>query len=181
MKKYAIGAVTVLLFSFAGCWLGDGRSTADLAVAAVDPVKYCGVWYEIARLPTRFEQGLANVTATYELQPDGRVKVINRGWKNGQLREITGWAREAAPGKGIGEWEVSFFRPFYGKYRILHLADDGSLAMVTSGTRDYLWILARTPVVPEEQLGRVVAMAKEMDFAVDLLEYPQQDTAKQPL
>ena len=180
MKKCAIGVATVLLFGLTGC-LPGGRSTGDLAVTAVDPVRYCGVWYEIARLPTRFEQGLIHVTATYEQQPDGRIKVINRGWKDGALREITGWAREAEPGKGIGEWEVSFFRPFYGKYRILHLADDGSLAMVTSGTRDYLWILARTPAVPEAQLEQVLAMAKQMGFAVDLLEYPQQDAAKTPL
>ena len=61
-----------------------GRSTEDLAaVAEIDLGRYAGVWYEIARLPNRFEEGLDEVTATYEPLEGGGLKVINRGRKGG--------------------------------------------------------------------------------------------------
>ena len=41
--------------------------------------------------------------------------------------------------------EVSFFRPFWGDYWIIDLADDYSYAVVGHPGRDYLWILARKP------------------------------------
>ena len=48
--------------------------------------RYLGKWFEIARFDHRFERGLTNVTAEYNLRPDGKVQVINTGWKNGEKK-----------------------------------------------------------------------------------------------
>ena len=172
MKKTML-MLAALMAGLTGC-REKGRSTEDLAaVAEVDPGRYAGVWYEIARLPNRFEEGLDEVTATYEPLEGGGLRVINRGRKAGKLREVTGRARAADPEKpGSGELEVSFFWPFYGAYRILYLAEDYSLAVVTSSTRDYLWILARKPVLPPAALQPLLERAAVMGFAVEKLEYP---------
>ena len=42
--------------------------------------KYTGTWYEIARLDHSFERGLEGITAEYSINPDGSVKVINKGY-----------------------------------------------------------------------------------------------------
>ena len=49
------------------------------AVQSVDLNRYAGKWYEIARLPMFFQRNCASdVTATYTLQPTGKVEVNNQ-------------------------------------------------------------------------------------------------------
>jgi len=50
------------------------------AVTPFDLQRYQGRWYEQARLDHSFERGLTDVSATYQLQPDGSVRVVNRGF-----------------------------------------------------------------------------------------------------
>lgn len=170
------------LFPAAAVWLagllsgcsGCGESTSHIpAVTDFDPVRYAGTWHEIARLPHRFERGMTNVCAEYTLRPDGRIDVVNRGLKEGKEKEIRGTARksEGYP-PGVGELEVSFFGPFYGKYRIIGLKEDYSAAMVTSDTMDRFWILARSPELSGEVLGEFLEEAANWGFPLEKLEYP---------
>jgi apolipoprotein D and lipocalin family protein len=61
----------------------------------VDLKRYTGVWYEIARLPNRFQKQCArNVTATYVQRNDGRIDVLNRCInEGGEVTEAQGIAR----------------------------------------------------------------------------------------
>ena len=165
---------SILSAALAVCLGGCARSTADLpAVENFDLRSYAGRWYEIARLPHSFERGMQHVTADYTLNSDGTVTVENRGVKDGVEKNVRGKARFKKGHAGRGELEVTFFGPFYGAYRILHLEPDGSAALVTSGTRDYFWILARSPAIPAETLDRFRKQAADWGFAVEKLEYPQ--------
>ena len=167
-----IAAVSALLF---GC----ARSTADIpAVGNFDPDRYMGTWYEIARLPHRFERGLDFVRAEYKLNPDGSIRVVNSGVRSGEPRSIVGRAQLKHPGAAppTGELEVSFFRPFYSDYRIIELDPEYRYAVVTGSTRDYLWILAREPVLEKPLLASLLARAGERGFAVNELEFPRQRT-----
>ncbi len=58
-------------------------------VTGLNADKYLGKWYEIARLDHSFEEGLSRVTAEYELQDDGSIKVTNRGYAF-----VTGYDRD---------------------------------------------------------------------------------------
>ena len=133
-----------------------------------------GTWYEIARLPHYFERGLDQVRAEYTLQPDGSIRVVNRGVRNGKEQRIAGKAKlkhpEARPLPG--ELRVSFFGPFYSAYRIIELAPDYSYAVVTGSGKDYLWVLSRTPKLPEKLLGEILGRLRELKFKVEKLEYP---------
>lgn len=139
--------------------------------------RYTGRWYEIARLDHRFERGLSNVTADYELQEDNSVRVLNRGYneEEQQWEEAEGRARFLGD-PDRGSLEVSFFGPFYGGYHIIALDHDNyQWAMISGATRDYLWILAREPMLEDEIYQTLLAQARASDFPMDeLIEVDQQ-------
>ena len=90
---------------------------------------------------------MSGVTAEYLLRDDGKVDVINSGWKNGEYKVANGKARQPEPKKDPAHLEVSFFLFFYSDYNILMLDDLYQAALVGSGSSDYLWILSRTPQI----------------------------------
>ena len=138
--------------------MGCGASTTERqrlpalrTVARVDLARYAGTWYEIASFPQRFQRGCTGTTATYVLRDDGEVDVLNRcrqGSLDGEEKRARGRARVVDPTTNA-KLEVSFFRPFWGDYWILDLDADYSFAVVGHPSRDYLWILSRTPALEE--------------------------------
>ncbi|MDW8443032.1 MAG: lipocalin family protein [Acetobacteraceae bacterium] len=114
-----------------------------------DPDRYLGTWYEIARLDHRFQRGDVAATATYALNPDGTIAVTNRGWRpDGTERSVTGRARFLGP-RDVASLAVTFRWPFEGGYHVIRLDPDYRIALVSGPTRDYLWLLSRTPTLPE--------------------------------
>lgn len=147
----------------------------------VQPVKpfeverYLGKWYEIARLDHSFERGLSSVTADYTLRPEGGIRVINRGYSSAEQK----W--EQAEGKAFfvkdsdtGYLKVSFFGPFYGSYVIFELDQDYQYAFVSGPNRDYLWLLARQPVISESLRQHFIDRARQNGFDVDKLIFVDQ-------
>jgi len=135
--------------------------------------RYLGRWYEIARLDHSFERGLSQVTATYTRREDGGIDVINRGYdmQKGVWNEAVGKAYPLGE-PGEGRLKVSFFGPFYGGYNILALdRENYSYALVAGPDRDFLWILARQPQLPETTLKRLVGEARRLGFDTDSLIY----------
>ena len=128
----------------------ERRHLAPLTtVSHVDLDRYQGTWYEIASFPQRFQRGCTDTTATYRLRSDGDIAVFNRcrrGGPGGRADSIRGRARVVDSGSNA-KLEVSFFRPLWGQYWILELGDDYEYAVVGHPSRDYLWILSRTPTM----------------------------------
>jgi apolipoprotein D and lipocalin family protein len=147
-------------------------------VPTVDFERYAGRWYEVARLPNRFEKDCAgDVTATYTPRPDGRLGVLNecRG-KDGKWKRAEGVARLASREGPNSKLEVRFapgwlsFLPFVrGDYQIIELAPDYTHAVVGNPGRDYLWILARTPQLDAPTFDSLAARAAEQGFDVSRL------------
>ncbi len=127
--------------------------------------RYLGTWYEIARLDHSFERDLQQVTARYSLNADGSVRVINRGFnaRQQQWRQAEGTAKFVGQ-PDVGHLKVSFFGPFYGGYNILVLDRDYQYALVSGPDRDYLWILARTPSIPQATYDALLTQADQMGF-----------------
>ncbi len=172
MKKIFLPLCAFSAALLTGC---AGVSTDAIeTVAPFNINKYLGVWYELARLPHPFEDGLINVKATYRWGRNGQIEVVNEGVdeKNGKIRIARGVA-EAYKNSDRGELRVSFFRPFYGKYRVIYLDENYSKAIVTSATNNYLWILCRERQIPQKDLDMLVAIAAEYGFDTDSLIFPQ--------
>jgi len=173
-RPRALPALLVLLLS--AC---TGLPEGTQAVRNFELDRYLGTWYEIARLDHRFERGLTDVTATYSLLENGRVKVVNRGYDTEQQAwdEAVG---EAAfvESPDVGRLKVSFFGPFYGGYNILELDEsDYQYALVAGPNRSYLWILAREPDLDPAIQERLVDTARRLDFPTDELIYVSHERA----
>jgi apolipoprotein D and lipocalin family protein len=138
------------------------------AVKTFDLQRYLGTWYEAARLPHSFENGLNKVTATYTVRDDGKIMVLNKGFDTakGKWKEATGKARLKDPHAGA-LLEVSFFWIFYADYKVIELDTvNYSYAMVTSSSKDYFWILSRMPHLDDTIYDRLIQRAGELGFNI---------------
>lgn len=137
------------VFMFPGLMLAQSGRIQE-AIPEFKLKKYLGKWYEIARFDHRFERGMSNVTAEYSLRDDGKVKVLNAGWKDGKRKVSEGKAKQPDPIKDPSWLKVSFFMFFYSDYNILLLDEDYRYALVGSSSPEYLWILSREPYIPDD-------------------------------
>ncbi len=150
-------------FMFPGLMLAQSGRIQE-AIPEFKLKRYLGKWFEIARFDHSFERGLTNVTAQYSMREDGKVKVVNTGWKNGKVKVAEGKARQPDPLKDPSFLEVSFFLFFYSDYNILLIDEDYQYALVGSSSPKYLWILARRPYIPDEVKEAMLAEAVRLGY-----------------
>ncbi len=152
-------------------------------VARVDLNRYLGTWYEIASFPQRFQRGCTGTRATYTLRADGQIQVLNRCYKDsleGEEKSAKGIARVVDRTTGA-KLEVSFFRPFWGDYWIIDLGADYDYAVVGHPSRDYLWILSRTPTIEAATYDGILTRLRAQGYEVERLHRTLQPTkAAQP-
>lgn len=143
-------------------------------VQGFQSARYAGKWYEIARMPNWFERGMNNVTAVYSVNPDGTFKVVNTGVRGKKRHSVTGKAWFVSR-PDIGELKVSFCFPFSSPYRIIYLDNDYSAAVVTGGNYAQLWILSRTPVMPPDELEKLLQWITALGYETEKLIFPGQN------
>lgn len=164
--------ITALLFS-AGT-LSAAAQTPLQTVPKVDLPRYAGKWFELARLPNRFEKKCArDVTAEYTLQ-GSQVLVVNSCTQaDGSRTTSRGKAKIADPATNA-KLRVTFFWPFYGNYWVIGLDPEYRWAIVGEPKREYLWILSRTPTLPQPTLDTILQKIKDAGYNPASLLYPQQ-------
>jgi len=164
----------LLIFSFLfslSCTKTNSQMIDKTTVKELDLNRYLGTWYEIARFPHSFEKDLVGVTATYSLREDGKIKVLNQGYKNtldGELSVAEGKAKipdKSQPGK----LKVSFFWIFYGDYNVLELEENYQYVMIGSSTPKYFWILSRTPQMDAATYEMLLEKARKRGYNLDKL------------
>jgi apolipoprotein D and lipocalin family protein len=143
--------------------------------------RYLGDWFEIARLPNRFQRQCAgDVRAAYGRRSDGRLDVVNRCRTAEGETEARGVARivdERASAKlqvrFAPAW-LSWLPMVWGDYWIIGLAPDYSWSVVGDPSRNYLWILARTPRLDDATIAEARAVARDNGYDVERLELTAQ-------
>jgi apolipoprotein D and lipocalin family protein len=170
MKTLISSSIAVL--AILGC-AGIPRGMGPLRlVEKIDIERYLGRWYEIARFQHSFEKSVVGVTAEYSLRKDGRIQVVNSGFRN----DLEGPATQA---KGVA-WvpdprrpaalKVQFFWPFAGDYLVFGLDDESySWAVIGADSREYLWFLARTPEISDDLFGKMLNIARDQGYDVSKL------------
>ena len=104
-----------------------------------------------------------SVTATYALRTDGKSEVVNRCRKSsGEYMTAKGKANIIDKHTNA-KLKVTFFWPFYGDYWILDLG----YAVVGDPSRDYLWILSRTPRIEESLYQQLLAKMAARGFKTE--------------
>lgn len=154
--------------------------TAVTTVTQLDLNRYLGRWYELCRLPMKYEDaGATDITATYSLNEDGSVRVDNRCFD-----------AEGKPTRSIGKatpvdasntrLKVTFlpaglrWLPFTdGDYWVLKLDPDYRAALVGSPDRKYLWLLGRSPDLPQEMREEFLNEARRQGFDLAPLIVPR--------
>ena len=176
----AFVAVVPLVISFlpGGVYAQEGASRPVEAVPTVDLVRYAGTWYEIARLPNRFQKEcVSDVTATYSLLGDGQILVVNRcRTASGEIKEAEGKARRKGEDAPTSKLQVRFapailsFLPFvWADYWVIDLAEDYRYAVVGGPSREYLWILARSPELAGETYEGITRRLRQQGYDPALL------------
>lgn len=162
---YKIKVITFILAS-AGILFPTGalcqqENSPPATVRHVDLDRYRGLWFELAKIPNRFQKQCAGeATAYYSIRRDGKIEVTNRcRTEDGDFDEARGIAKVEDPVSNA-KLKVSFVkilgvRLFWGDYWVIGLGDDYEYAIVGTPDRKYGWVLSRTPNVDTGTLQEI--------------------------
>jgi len=147
-------------------------------VARVDLSRYAGKWFEIASFPMYFQRDcVGDTTAEYALAADGSVSVTNRCRTDSGFDEAEGKAT-VVEGSNNARLKVSFFWPFRSDYWVIGLDPDYRWAVVGNPNRRFLWVLSRTPQLPQEMLDAALKAAADQGYDLKQLRYTAQGAAR---
>ncbi len=165
----------LLSFNFAllsSCAIVPAQLEPPLQVVnRVNINKYLGRWYEIARYPNWFQENCYGVSADYEMNDDGYIRVTNKCKDrelNGETREALGMAH-AVEGSRNAKLKVVFHWPFYGNYWIIDIGDGYEYAVISEPKRQYLWILSREPTMEASKYNQIVKSLENQNFDLSWL------------
>lgn len=149
----------------------EDRERPVQTVSFVDLDRYTGKWYEVARLPARFQRDCIGATADYELTGADELSVVNTCYpREGRTRTIRGQAKvhRGNSARLKVTFDSLFFKLFSwlikADYWIIDLAEDYSYAVVATPNRKYLWILSRKPELPEDLYQRLIERIEAQGF-----------------
>ncbi len=150
----------------AGC---RAEQHAPLALAEdVDLSRFMGDWYVIANIPTFIEEGAHNAVESYRRAEDGTVETtftFRADGFDGEQKRYTprGFVRE---GTGNAVWGMRFVWPVKADYRIAYVDEDYTQTVIGREARDYVWIMAREPAIPDADYQRLLAFLAEQGYDV---------------
>ncbi len=143
----------------------------------VDLERFMGAWYVIANIPTFLEKGAHNAVETYELDEDGSIRTtftFRKDGFDGDLKEYNprGFVRDTETN---ATWGMRFVWPIKADYRIVYLDDDYSQTVIARQKRDFIWIMARTPTISDDDYQRLVEFAGSIGYdTAKIQRVPQQ-------
>jgi len=166
-------AITSIVVLASALMCGCGAKLPPLkTVDQVDIPRFMGDWYVIANIPTSFEKGAHNAVESYRLDTDGTIAVtftFRADGFDGPLKTFTprGFIVDTSSN---AVWGMRFIWPFKAEYLITHLNEDYTQTVIGRNKRDYVWIMARTPAIPEEDYTRLVKELAEQGYDTSLLQ-----------
>ena len=175
-----IGFLIICLSSFQAA--AQQSDPAVKTIASLDVPRYLGTWYEIAKFPNWFQKKcISNTKAVYTAKPDGNIRVLNScKTASGETSEAEGLARQIGA-KDSPKLEVRFapawlsFLPMvWGDYWVIDLDPQYQLAAVSDPSREYLWVLSRTPQPDPKAYTDLLQRLKQQQFDIQKLEITAQ-------
>jgi apolipoprotein D and lipocalin family protein len=145
-------------------------------VAQVNLPRFMGDWYVIASIPSFLEKRAYNAVESYQLLPNGRIQTTFRYRNNGfntplKAMHPVGTVR---PDTHNAVWSMQFIWPIEAEYIVAHLDDNYSETIIARHKRDYVWIMARTPSLPQQDYDALVERVRQLGYSTkDLRKVPQ--------
>ncbi len=155
----------MVLFALAAALSGCATVTPIQTVGQVDLERFMGDWYVIANIPTPFEKGAHNAVESYRLNDKGEIETtftFRKGAFDGREKVMRpkGFVRDSSN----AVWGMQFIWPFKAEYRIIYLTDDYTQTVVGRSKRDFLWIMAREPSIPDADYQQMLAFVAEQGY-----------------
>ncbi|SHL84915.1 lipocalin family protein [Chryseobacterium polytrichastri] len=168
----SLGILGLIVFNSCSTGIPKGAK----AVTHFNADKYLGKWYEIARFDYRFEKNMDNVTATYSQNPNGTIRVDNKGYDyiKKEWKESIGEARFIKD-KTEARLKVSFFKPIWAGYNVIDIDENYQYALIAGSSLKYIWILSRTKEIPESIKQRFLEKAKRIGYNTNELIWVKHD------
>ena len=171
MKNMALKIAVSLtaIFVVGGCASkGPEMKTVDY----VDIDRFMGPWYVIANIPTFLEKEAYNAVETYQLNDDGTIATtftFRKGGFDGKLKEYNpkGFVVDK---ESNALWGMRFVWPIKADYRIVYLNDDYTQTVIGRQNRDYVWIMARTPNISEQDYNELVNFVESIGYDTSKLQ-----------
>ena len=143
----------------------------------VDIERFMGDWYVIANIPTFLEKEAYNAVETYALNDDGSIATtftFRKGGFDGEEKEFNpkGFISDTSTN---ATWGMRFVWPIKADYRIIYVDDDYSKTVIARQKRDFIWIMARSPQIPDAEYQELVELAESVGYDVSKIQrVPQQ-------
>jgi apolipoprotein D and lipocalin family protein len=171
--RFKIILFLMLLVAITGCATGPPIETVD----SVNIERFMGDWYVIANIPHAIEKDAYNAVESYRLAEDGTIETtftFNKGDFDGPLKTYTprGFIQD---NESNAVWGMQFFWPIKAEYRIIYLNEDYTQTVIGRTKRDYVWIMARKPYIPDDDYNRILDFIKLQGYDLNKLQkVPQQ-------
>lgn len=171
MKVFSILVVMLLLIgAFSGCINNDPGEPINV-VEELDAVRYAGLWYSVYELPVFYglypfgysSEKCVNSTATYTVESENTIHVLNKCILRGQEQQVEGTARYANSSDKNGALIVNFFG-FDSDYNVIGLGEEYQWAVIGTKNRESLWLFSRTPTIDEPLLDEMKDIAEKEGF-----------------
>ena len=179
MKKLLL--TLLISLSLIGCSSNQmlvGSSLKPMPVVDyVDLDQFMGDWYVIATIPTFLERDAYNPIETYQLDSDGSIATtftFNKGSLSGptKIYRPRGFIKDK---RTNAIWGMQFVWPIRADYRIVYLDDNYQQTIIGRNSRDYVWIMARTPTISQKDYSNLVAQVDSLGYDLDDLQKSTHD------
>jgi apolipoprotein D and lipocalin family protein len=154
------------LFAFAAALLLAGCESTPMRplplAQSVDLDRFMGLWYVIAATPTFIDNKAVDAVESYRRDTDGSIATTYAFRDADFAAPLERYTPRGfvVPGTGNAVWEMQFVWPIKADYRIAWLAPDYSRVVIAREKRDYAWVMARTPGIPEAEVEEMLAFLR---------------------
>ncbi len=175
MKLWRKGLLPLVLAALAGAATGCDENEPLEVSPQVDYDRFAGRWYEIARLPRPTQKDCYGTTSFYERDGEGALRITNECALGKFDGPYSGMKTSATVPNASEPAKLSLKVGLYkGDYWVLEVGEKYDYAVIGHPSREYLWVLSRTPQLEPSALQSILERAKAKKFDVDRLEYTPQ-------
>lgn len=156
------------MLGFSGC----ASVPPPRTVEHLDLDRFMGDWYVIAYFPWFAERGHVNTMDIYSKRPDGKIDVtyaFRRGSLQAPRQEWKAKAWVYNP-ETNAHWKIQFLWPFAADFLVLDVAPDYRYTVIGEPTRKLLWIMSRTPTLPEADYQGILQRLAAQGYDLSRLE-----------
>lgn len=173
MRTGIVMVSLVGLLMAAGCATTRPMETVD----QVDIDRFMGDWFVIAHIPAFVEADAYNAVESYERVDEDTIQTtytFREGGFDGE-KEVMKPVGTIKNSDSNAEWGMQFIWPIQAEYLITYIDDDYSTTIVSRSKRDYVWIMARMPQIPDAEYEKLVAIVEAQGYDMsELRKVPQQ-------